>query len=110
MTPPGATRPTSSSPGKRCYTTRWDTTWANANPRIRLRFLPTYSPNLNTIERAWKIMHEHTANNLYSPTFKAFTEKIRSFFKYTFPQKAPLWVDRLTDNFTPRYSPLIANS
>jgi transposase len=84
--------------------------WAKANPRIRLRFLPTYSPNLNTIERVWKIMHEHTANNLYSPTFKAFTEKIRGFFKHTFPQNASLWVDRLTDNFTPRYSPLIANS
>jgi len=84
--------------------------WAAKNPRIQLHFLPAYSPNLNTIERAWKIMHEHTVNNVYSPTFKLFTEKIRSFFSETFPKKAPLWVDRLTDTFTPRYSPLIANS
>jgi transposase len=75
-----------------------------------LHFLPAYSPNLNTIERVWKIIHEHTVNNAYSPTFKTFTEKIRSFFTNTFPKKAPLWVGRLTDNFTPRYSPLLANS
>jgi transposase len=84
--------------------------WAAKNPRIKLHFLPPYSPNLNTIERVWKIMHEHTVNNVYSPTFKIFTEKIRSFFTCTFPKNAPLWVGRLTDNFTPRYSPLLANS
>jgi hypothetical protein len=55
-------------------------------------------------------MHEHTVNNVYSPTFKIFTEKVRSFFTEIFPKKAHLWVDRLTDNFTPRYSPMIANS
>jgi transposase len=84
--------------------------WAAQNPRLHLHFLPAYSPNLNAIEPAWKILHEHTVNNLYAPNFKAFTEKIRTFFKHTFPQKAHLWVDRLTDNFTPRYSPLTANS
>jgi transposase len=76
----------------------------------KLHFLPAYSPNLNTIERVWKIMHEHTVNNAYAPTFKTFTEKIRCFFTYTFPKNASLWVSRLTDNFTPRYSPLLANS
>ena len=31
---------------------------------IILRFLPTYyNPNLNPIERAWKIMNEHVRNN-----------------------------------------------
>ena len=51
--------------------------WAAKNPRIKLHFLPAYSPNLNTIERVWKIMHGHTVNNAYSPAFKTFTEKIR---------------------------------
>lgn len=83
--------------------------WVANNPRIHLHFLPAYSPNLNTIERVWKLMHEHTVNNTYSPTFKLFTEKIEAFFSKTFPNKAHLWVDRLTDNFTPRYSPLVAN-
>jgi transposase len=84
--------------------------WVIQNPRIKLHFLPTYSPNLNTIERLWKLMHEHTVNNVYSPTFKIFTEKVRAFFSEIFPRKAHLWVDRLTDNFTPRHSPHIANS
>ena len=84
--------------------------WVTRNPRIRLHFLPAYSPNLNAIEPAWKIMHENTVNNAYSPTFKIFTETIRGFFADTFPQNARLWTDRLTDNFRPRYSPLIANS
>jgi len=84
--------------------------WLAQQPRIVLHFLPAYSPNLNVIERLWKILHEHTVNNVYSPTFKIFTETILGFFNDTFPQKASLWVDRLTDNFTPRFSPLIPNS
>jgi transposase len=84
--------------------------WVAQNPRIKLHFLPAYSPNLNTIERLWKIMHEHTVNNVFSPTFKIFTEKVDTFFGEIFPNNAHLWVDRLTDNFTPRYSPLTAKS
>jgi transposase len=84
--------------------------WIAQQPRLHLHFLPAYSPNLNVIERLWKILHEHTVNNVYSPTFKIFTETILGFFNDTFPQKASLWVDRLTDNFTPRFSPLIPNS
>jgi transposase len=80
------------------------------HPRIKMKLLLAYSPNLNTIERLWKIMHEHTVNNVYSPTFKTFAEKVSSFFNEIFPKKAHLWVSRLTDNFTPRFSPLIANS
>ena len=75
----------------------WD--FATQNPRLRLHYLPPYSPNINAIEPAWKIMHEHTTNNRYHATFKDFTEKIRHFFDVTFPQKASQWTDRLTDNF-----------
>ena len=70
-----------------------------ANPRLRLHYLPPYSPNINAIEPAWKIMHEHTTNNQHHPTFKDFSEKIRHFFDVTFPQNALAWTDRLTDNF-----------
>jgi len=73
--------------------------WLQHNPRIKLHFLPAHSPNINAIEPAWKIMHEHTTNNLYHPTFKQFSEKIRDFFATTFPQNARNWTDRLTDNF-----------
>ena len=73
--------------------------FARENPRLRLHYLPPYSPNINAIEPAWKIMHEHTTNNRYHATFKQFTEAIRYFFDVTFPEKALAWTDRLTDNF-----------
>jgi transposase len=31
---------------------------------IKLHFLTLYSPNLNPIERLWKVMNEHVRNNL----------------------------------------------
>ena len=77
----------------------WD--FVAQHPRLKLHYLPPYSPNLNAIEPAWKIMHEHTTNNVHHPTFKDFTASIRAFFDETFPQKAKQWVDRLTDNFRP---------
>jgi transposase len=77
----------------------WD--FVAQHPRLKLHYLPPYSPNLNAIEPAWKIMHEHTTNNVHHPTFKDFTASIRTFFDETFPQKAKQWVDRLTDNFRP---------
>jgi transposase len=73
--------------------------FALANPRLRLHYLPPYSPNINAVEPAWKIMHEHTTYNRYHAKFQDFTEAIREFFDVTFPQKAQLWTDRLTDNF-----------
>jgi len=72
-----------------------------SSSRLRLHFLPTYSPNLNVIERCWKIMHEHTTANHYYPTFNQFADAINHFLKKTFPHKARDWIDRLTDNFTP---------
>lgn len=73
--------------------------WLLLNPRIRLHYLPPYSPNLNAIEPCWKIMHEHTTNNQYHPSFKHFTEKIWEFLDHTFAYHARTWTDRLTDNF-----------
>ena len=73
--------------------------WITLSPRIKLHYLPPYSPNLNSIESCWKIMHEYTTNNFYHPTFKHFTEKIWDFFNNIFPKNAINWTDRLTDNF-----------
>lgn len=59
--------------------------WAAKNPRIKLHFLPAYSPNLNTIERVWKIMHEHTVNNVYSPSPKKSAASLPALSQKTFP-------------------------
>jgi len=84
--------------------------WLALNPRIRLHFLPSYSPNLNAIECLWKLMREHVMYNRYYAHFKDFTEAIRGFFSTTFPQNATRWTERLTDNFRVMNSPLLANS
>jgi transposase len=75
--------------------------------RVKLHFLPPYSPNINAIEPLWKIMHEHTTNNQYFASFKAFSEKIQAFFTEIFPKHAKSWTERLTDNFRLMKSPLI---
>ena len=48
--------------------------------RIRLEFLPPYSPNLNLIERLWRLMHKHTLYNRSYATFEAFRGAILEFF------------------------------
>lgn len=83
----------------RYHTCKEVKTWLLLNPRIKLRYLPPYSPNLNSIEACWKIMHEYTTNNIYHPSFKHFRDKIWDFFNNIFPKNAVEWTDRLTDNF-----------
>ncbi|EAA9295013.1 hypothetical protein ADQ49_11380 [Salmonella enterica subsp. enterica] len=47
---------------------------------IELHWLPPYSPNLNPIERLWKVMNELVRKNHYFGTAKGFKENIRHFF------------------------------
>lgn len=48
--------------------------------RIEIIWLPTYSANLNLIERLWKFMKKETLKNKYYGTAKGFREKIWEFF------------------------------
>lgn len=68
--------------------------------RIRLHFLPAYAPNLNAIERLWKVMHEHVTHNRYYENFPAFANAIMRFFKATLPRRWNSIRDTVTDNFT----------
>ena len=65
---------------------------------IKLHYLPPYSPNLNPIERLWKIMHEYVTYNRYYEKFKDFTEAIQYFFRHIGKKKL-LLRSRITDNF-----------
>lgn len=65
---------------------------------IKLHYLPPYSPNLNPIERLWKIMHEQVTYNKYYEKFADFTDAILAFFK-TIGRKKRLLRMRITDNF-----------
>lgn len=49
--------------------------------RVRLIFLPSYSPNLNPIERLWKFMHKKILYNKYYPSPQEFKNKITTFFR-----------------------------
>lgn len=65
---------------------------------IKLHYLPPYSPNLNPIERLWKIMHEQVTYNKYYEKFAEFTESTIRFFK-TIGRKKIFLRSRITDNF-----------
>lgn len=66
---------------------------------INLVYLPPYSPNLNLIERLWKVMNEQVRNNYYFKSAKDFRKKINDFFKITLPKLAPSLYGRMNDEF-----------
>ncbi|MGF1756408.1 transposase, partial [Photobacterium sagamiensis] len=64
-----------------------------------LHYLPPYSPNLNPIERLWKVMNEKSRNNVYFKSKRDFKEAIDQFFTVTLPEIAGSLTSRLNDNF-----------
>ena len=67
--------------------------------KIERHYLPPYSPNLNPIERLWKVMNEHVRNNEYFASAKEFRKRINHFFDITLPEIADSLTSRITDNF-----------
>ena len=49
--------------------------------KIKLIFLPPYSPNLNLIERYWKFFKKKVLNNRYYETFEEFKQACQGFFR-----------------------------
>lgn len=49
--------------------------------KIALHYLPPYSPNLNPIERLWKMMHEQVTYNQYYEKFSDFSLATIDFLK-----------------------------
>jgi transposase len=50
--------------------------------RIKVRFLPPYSPNLNFIERLWHYLKKYIIGTKRRQSFKEFEADIRSFFEH----------------------------
>lgn len=48
--------------------------------RIKMIFLPPYSPNLNPIERLWKFLKKEVIKSDYTPDPKVFRQRIDDFF------------------------------
>ena len=55
--------------------------WRNhQEPRFALDFLPPYSPDLNPIERVWKLTRRLCLHNRYFPTLEDVIEDVESQF------------------------------
>lgn len=81
------------------YNTSKETRQAARKYRIELHYLPPYSPNLNPIERLWKVMNEYARNNRFFHSAKEFREAVTHFFNVTWPQISHSMIDRINDNF-----------
>ena len=66
---------------------------------IKLHYLPPYSPNLNPIERLWKLMNEYARNNKFFKSTKKFNKEIYYFFRLTIPTIKDTISNRINDNF-----------
>jgi transposase len=58
--------------------------------KITFLFLPTYSPNLNLIERLWKFFKKRTTYNKYYEKYADFRDACKNFFNNIKKFKAPL--------------------
>ena len=67
--------------------------------RINVQYLPPHSPNLNAIERLWKIMHRYVSNNRCYEKFSHFKEALFEFFDVTMGTIFEELVSSVTDNF-----------
>ena len=50
--------------------------WLKTHPKLTLEFLPSYSPNLNLIERLWRFIKDELVKNNYCKLYKTFRAKV----------------------------------
>jgi len=62
-------------------------------------YLPPYSPNLNPIERVWKVTNEKVRNNRYFFSAKQFRQTISTFLETELQPIIKNMADRINDNF-----------
>lgn len=67
--------------------------------RIKIHYLPAYSPNLNPIERLWKVLRETKTYNKCYEKFVDFKSEINKFFFEDIPKIKKELSKRINDNF-----------
>lgn len=67
--------------------------------KIKIIWLPSYAPHLNSIERLWGVMHKYVTHNKFYKTYKDFAEAILYFLRQTIPKEWKTFRDTVTDNF-----------
>jgi transposase len=69
------------------------------HPKLIMHPLPPYSPNLNPIERVWKVANEQIRNNIVFKTCAEFKTKIHEFYNLTWNTISSELRSRINDNF-----------
>lgn len=72
---------------------------AQPGRRIKLHFVPAYSPHLNPIERLWGLMHARLTHNKCYATHREFADTILAFLRKEVPEKWADFCDSVSDNF-----------
>ena len=67
--------------------------------RIKLHFVPAYSPHLNPIERLWGLMHKHITHNRCYGQFADFRDAMLRFLREEVPRNWGAYCDAVSDNF-----------
>ena len=67
--------------------------------RIELLFLPSYSPNLNLIERLWRFTKRQAADGRYHPTFTEFRAAVEDVLSQVSTTHAEKLASLMTLNF-----------
>lgn len=68
------------------------------NSKIKLVYLPPYSPNLNPIERLWRLLRDEVLSNTFYENYSDFKKNCKKFFKNILYEKDKL-INLITDNF-----------
>ncbi|MEB3703013.1 IS630 family transposase domain protein [Candidatus Bealeia paramacronuclearis] len=85
-------------PQKFPYTISKETKQTAEDYEIVLHYLPPYSPNLNPIERLWKVMNECVRNNRVFKSTAEFRKALDEFFA-KWSKIASSRIDCINDNF-----------
>ena len=56
--------------------------WLQDHPRLHIKFLPPYAPNLNLIERFWHFAKEKLVKNAYCEKYKTFRANAFRFLNH----------------------------
>lgn len=72
---------------------------AQPGRRIKLHFIPPYSPHLNPIERLWGLMRKNVAHNRCHATFSGFCDAMLGFLREEVPRNWVTLCDSVSDNF-----------
>lgn len=73
--------------------------WLALHPRVRILYLPPYSPNLNLIERLWLLLHRKLLANQHFRTFSEFRSTVTSFFEVLKKEHPQALTSMMTDRF-----------